>query len=233
MFMSDVLQQDLKKFIEIFWKRNDIDIRNFDCYKGFTYVLMQLYQKPDYQEQKDELMLYLEHPDDDWKYYFVNLMIELMKNDESIPAYDRQNLKVCKFRSNFNESINSIRKCHNAFILAGDFSTDIYRDTMKNYKATRKKRVLGKLKSYTDNYEDLYERFEHHENILNELYKSLGDAKTVDFNSYPADVVKVYNIKKSKDPLHIYMLWLEYEENKNAFIDKYRRSKKTKMKNTG
>ena len=36
MFMSDVLQQDLKKFVEFFWKRDDLDIRDFNMYKGFT-----------------------------------------------------------------------------------------------------------------------------------------------------------------------------------------------------
>ena len=226
--MYEVMIEDLKKFIEVFWKRDDIDIRNFDCYKGFTYMLMQMYKRPDYQEQKNELMSYMEHPDDDWKYYFVNTIISLMKDDNSISEYDRNALKICKFRSDFNESVWSIKRCHNAFILAGDFSTDIYRNTMKNYKATRKKRVMSKLKSYTDAYEDLYERFELHEEVLNELYKSLGDAKSVHMNEYPVDVIKVYNIKKSTNPLYIYMLWLEYAEDKKTFADKYCRPKRTR-----
>ena len=226
--MYDVIIEDLKKFIEVFWKRDDIDIRNFDCYKGFAYVLMQLYKKPDYQEQKNELMSYIEHPDDDWKYYFINLMIKLMKEDHSLSEYDRNSLKVCKFRSDFNESVWSIKRCHNAFILAGDFSTDIYRNTMKNYKTTRKKRVISKLKSYTDDYENLYERFELHEEVLNELYKSLGDAKAINMNKYPTDVINAYNIKTSKDPLYIYILWLEYAEDKKTFANKYRRSKRVR-----
>ena len=225
MFMSDVIQQDLKKFVEFFWKRDDLDIRDFNMYKGFAYVLMQMYKKSDYQEQKNELMSYMEHPGDDWKYYFVNTIISLMKDDNGISEYDRNALKICKFRSDFNESVWSIKRCHNAFILAGDFSTDIYRNTMNNYKATRKKRVISKLKSYTDDYEDLYERFESHEEVLNELYKSFGDVKAVNMNEYPVDVIKSYNIKKSNDPLYIYMLWLEYAEDKKTFTDKYRRPK--------
>ena len=62
MFMSDILQQDLKKFIEVFWKRDDIDIRDFNIYKGFAYILMQMYKKPDYQDQKNELMSYTASP---------------------------------------------------------------------------------------------------------------------------------------------------------------------------
>jgi hypothetical protein len=168
----------------------------------------------------------MEHPDDDWKYYFVNTIISLMKDDNSISKYDRNELKICKFRSDFNESIWSIKRCHNAFILAGDFSTDIYRNTMKNYKATRKKRVISKLKSYTDDYEELYERFEKHEEIINELYKSLGNTKAVNIDTYPVDVVKMYNKTQSKDLLYIYMLWLEYAEDKKAFLTKYRCSSK-------
>ena len=219
--MYEIVQQDLKKFIEIFWKRNDIDIRKFDYYKGFTYTLLQMYKYPNYQEQKEELMSYLEHPDDDWKYYFINLLINLMKDDNNITEYDRQCLKACKFRSDLPGCINSIKRCHNAFIVAGDFATDIYQDTIKNYKTTRKKRVLGKLKTYTDDYEDLYKRFEQQEDVLNELYKSLADTTNIDINSYPVEVINAYKIEKSKDPLRMYILWLEYKEDKKTFVDKY------------
>ena len=45
---------------------------------------------------------------------------------------------------------------------------------------------------------------------------------------HPVDVINAYNIKKSKDPLCIYILWLEYAEDKKTFADKYRRSKRVR-----
>jgi hypothetical protein len=34
--MYEAVIEDLKKFIEVFWKRDDLDIRDFNMYKGFT-----------------------------------------------------------------------------------------------------------------------------------------------------------------------------------------------------
>ena len=52
------------------------------------------------------------------------------------------------------------------------------------------------------------------------------ETKTININEYPVDVIKAYNVKKSKDPLYIYMLWLEYAEDKKTFADKYCRPKR-------
>jgi hypothetical protein len=220
--MYEFVINDLKNFVEIFWKRNDIDIQNFDYYKGFTYVLMQMYKKSNYQEAKDELMSYLEHPDDDWKYYFVNLMISLMKNDTSIPEYDRDCLKICKFRSDLPNAIVQIKKCHNAFTFAADLATDIYQETIKNYKNTRQKRITNLLEScYGDEYKELYKKFEKHENILNEFYKSLDKTHKTNNSACPVQVMNVYKTHKFKYKWQLYVLWLEYEENKKEFINKF------------
>lgn len=220
--MYDVIIEDLKKFIEVFWKRDDIDIRNFDCYKGFTYALMQMYKRPDYQEQKNELMSYMEHRFDDWKLYFVKLMIELMKEDSSISEYDRSRLPVCKFKADIPDAIYHIKKYHNAFIVAGDFATDIYRNTIKNYKNARKKVVLNNLKCcHVHDYEVLYERFEQHDDILDILYKYFTCNYVPDTKHCPFEVKRFYELKKCKYNWQLCVCWLEYAENKKAFIEKY------------
>lgn len=234
MFMSDVVQKDLKKFVECFWKRDDLDIRDFNMYKGFTYVLMQMYKKPDYQERKDELMFYMEHRFDDWKFYFLKLMIELMQDDSNILESSKSLLPVCKFKSDMPDAINKIKRYHNAFILAGDYATDIYQDTINNYKKARKKRVLTHLKCYVDEYEDLYNRFEKYEEVLNELYKFCSHTHMPNTINYPFDVKRAYDVEKPKYNWQLYLLWLEYEEDKKAFVDKYnsiRRKAARKIRN--
>ena len=234
MFMSDVLQQDLKKFVEFFWKRDDLDIRDFNMYKGFAYVLMQMYKKPDYQERKNELMSYMEHGFDDWKFYFLNLMIELMREDSNILDGSKSNLPVCKFKSDMPDAINQIKRYHNAFILAGDYATDIYQDTIKRYKDVRKRKIIERLYGHYEDPEDLYDRFELHEDILNAFYKTVRKSQLPDTSKIPIEVKRAYLCKPCKYSWQTYILWLEYVEDKKAFIDKYdsiQRQTERKIKN--
>lgn len=221
MFMSDVIQQDLKKFVEFFWKRDDLDIRDFNMYKGFTYVLMQMYKKPDYQERKNELMSYMEHRFDDWKFYFLKLMIELMREDSNILDGSKSHLPVCKFKSDMPDAINQIKRHHNAFILAGDYATDIYQDTIKRYKDVRKRKIIERLRGHFEDPEDLYDRFELHEDVLNAFYKSVHKSRVPDTNQFPIEVKRAYLCKQYKYSWQIYILWLKYVEDKKAFVDKY------------
>ena len=156
MMMYETVQKDLQEIIDVLWKRKDVDMWDFTPYKGFAYILMNLYRTKNYQEQKVELVSYLEHNSDDWQLYTMRLLLELMRNDGSIAAYERDKLPICKFKSDVPNAINILKKHRNSFILAGDISTDIYQEVIKIKKAERMKKVGDIAKALKVGVENIY-----------------------------------------------------------------------------
>lgn len=219
--MYDTIQRDLQEIIDILWKRDDVDMWSFDPYKGFCYILMQLYKNKNYQERKSELVSYLEHRFDDWQLYTMRLLLELMRNDGSIVAYERDKLPTCKFKSDLPNAIHILKRHRNSFILAGDISTDIYQEVIKIKKAERRDIILLHLKCYRDDYKDLYLRFAKYENIISELYKCFTQTHMPNTFGYPFEVKRYYDLKKPIHQWEMYLMWLEYEEDRKAFLRDY------------
>jgi hypothetical protein len=191
---------------------------DFEAYRGFAYILLNL--KQNRKEKLEELIEYINHDSDEWQLYVLRLIIELLREDNSVSDYEKSLLPDCKFKSDIQNAIVQIKKCHNAFIFAGDIATPVYDQFIKIHTKIRKNNILMFLiKHGIKETESLYEKIERYEDILHEFGQYVIDAG-IEKSLCPNIVVNL-NTKLNKPYWERYIFWIDYKENPKYIEQQY------------
>jgi hypothetical protein len=212
------IKKDIIEIIELLWQRSDVDMWDYKTYKGITYVIDMLSLRNDYSELYKQLHFYVNHSDELWKTYFLQLCCIALRNDVNIPSYQREKIPSGKIQ-NFDCVVNLIGQYKNAFNRISGLATDIYDEVIVNKKEIRKNVIFayGKtLHIHNSDIESLYTKALKYEHDLNYFYNCIVNNESNYKSSNSVNIIKKHS---GLNLWETFALHLEYKS-KPDLIDK-------------